>query len=99
MQPAGRRVILRIALRATAALTIAALAGTARFVPGTRLSDGTRWTLVAIAVAIGLGWVLTELMKLGLERLVGFRYLHRGRRSRWASIGIGAGLALLAAGF
>jgi lipoprotein-releasing system permease protein len=99
MNPAGRRAIVRIALRAAATLTIAALVGVSRFVPGTRLSDGTRWTLLAIAVAIGLGWVLTELLKLGLERLVGFRYLHRGRRSRWATIGLVAGLTLVVVSF
>jgi lipoprotein-releasing system permease protein len=99
MNPAGRRAIVRIALRAAAALTIGALVGVSRLAPGTRLSDGTRWTLVAVAVAIGLGWVLAELLKLGLERLVGFRYLHRGRRSRWASIGLVAGLALIGVGF
>ena len=31
-----------------------------------------------------LGWALAELLTYDLERLVGFRYLHRGRRSRWA---------------
>ena len=85
MNPPGRRVILRIALRAAAAVAIAALAGLSRLAPGARLTDGRRWTLLAIAIAIGLGWVLAELLKLGLERLVGFRYLHRGRRSRWAT--------------
>jgi lipoprotein-releasing system permease protein len=98
MNPPGRRVIVRIALRATATAAIAALAGVSRLAPGARLSDGTRWTLLAIAIAIGLGWVLTELLKLGLERLVGFRYLHRGRRSRWATIGLVAGLGLVVVG-
>src|SRR4051794_24152511 len=98
MNPPGRRVIVRIALRAAAAAAIAALAGVSRLAPGARLTDGTRWTLLAIAIAIGLGWVLTELLKLGLERLVGFRYLHRGRRSRWATIGLVAGLGLVVVG-
>ena len=46
-----------------------------------------------------LVWCLTELFLLGLERLVGLRYLHRGRRSRarWSAL-IG-GVALLAASF
>jgi lipoprotein-releasing system permease protein len=99
MDPAGRRVITKILLRALASLTIAALVATSRFAPATKLTDGTRWTLLAIAAAVGLGWALTELLKLSLERLVGFRYLHRGRRSRWASIGLVTGLALVIIGF
>ena len=99
MHPVGRRVLVTIVLRAMAALAIAALAGTSRFAAATKLSDGARWTLLAIAAAIGLGWALIELLKLGLERLIGLRYLHRGRRSRWASVGIAAGLALVAVGF
>jgi lipoprotein-releasing system permease protein len=99
MHPVGRRVIVKILLRALASLTVAALVGTSRFAPATKLTDGTRWTLLAIAVAVGLGWVLSELLKLSLERLVGFRYLHRGRRSRWATIGLVGGLALVIVGF
>jgi len=99
MDPAGWRVISKILLRVLASLTIVALVGVSRFAPGARLSDGMRWTLLAIAVALGLGWVLSELLKLSLERLVGFRYLHRGRRSPWASIGLAAGLAMVAVGF
>ena len=58
MHPVGRRVLVTIVLRAMAVLAIAALAGTSRFAPVTKLSDGARWTLLAIAVAIGIGWVL-----------------------------------------
>src|SRR5262245_15035156 len=99
MHPAGRHVIARIVVRALVSLTIAALAGTSRFAPGTKLSEGTRWTLLAIAVAIGLIWVVAELLKSTLERLVGFRYLHRGRQSRGALIGLGVGLAQVVIGF
>jgi len=99
MASVGRRVLVTIALRVVAAAAIAALAATSRLAPPTKLSDGTRWTLLAIAVAIGIGWVLIELLKLGLERLVGFRYLHRGRRSRWASVALVAGLGLVVVGF
>jgi lipoprotein-releasing system permease protein len=74
-------------------LAAAVLAGAAAFRPTNRL------TLGAIAVAVALTWALAEMFALGLERLVGFRYLHRGRRSRWASIGLVAGLALVAVGF
>ena len=74
-------------------LAAAALAGGAAFRPADRL------TLGAIAVAVALTWALAEMFALGLERLVGFRYLHRGKRSRWASIGLVAGLALVAVGF
>jgi lipoprotein-releasing system permease protein len=99
MDPVGRPVILLVVLRSVTALAIAALAVVSRLPPATRLSDGTRWTLLAIAVALAVGWVLVEVMKRGLERLVGFRYLHRGRRSAGASIGLAVGLAQVAAGF
>jgi lipoprotein-releasing system permease protein len=94
-----QHLIFGIAVRAVLALAIAGLFGLSRFAPGTVLSDGTRWTLLAAAVALVLGWVLVVLFKLGLERLVGLRYLHRGRRSRWASIGLAAGLAMVVVGF
>jgi lipoprotein-releasing system permease protein len=45
-----------------------------------------------------LGWALGELLTFDLERLVGFRYLHRGRRSRWAPRGLVGGGALVVAG-
>jgi lipoprotein-releasing system permease protein len=99
MPPASRPVILRIVVRVIAALAIAGLATFSQLAPATRLSDGARWSLLAIAVALGMGWVLAELLKLGLERLVGFRYLHRGRRSRWALIGLAVGLAAMLVGF
>jgi lipoprotein-releasing system permease protein len=56
------------------------------------------WTLVAVDVALLLGWALAELLTFDLERLVGFRYLHRGRRSRWAPRGLVAGGVLVVAG-
>ena len=49
-------------------------------------------------VALLLGWALAELLTYDLERLVGFRYLHRGRRSRWAPHALAVGGALVAAG-
>ncbi|HEY7374557.1 MAG TPA: FtsX-like permease family protein [Polyangia bacterium] len=99
MPPADRRVILRSLLRFVAALAMVGLATAFQFAPAAWLSDETRWTLLAIAVALGMGWVLVELLKLGLERLVGFRYLHRGRRSRWALIGLAVGVASMVVGF
>ena len=56
------------------------------------------WTLVAVDVALLLGWALGELLTFDLERLVGFRYLHRGRRSPWALRGLVGGGALVVAG-
>ncbi len=50
---------------------------------------------MAAILGIGLG----DLFTLGLERFVGLRYLHRGRRSRGARVALVAGLALAAAGF
>jgi lipoprotein-releasing system permease protein len=99
LHPAGRRVIERIVPRIMTSFAIVGLVGAARFAPATRLSDGARWAMLAIAVALGLGWVLIELLKLSLERLVGFRYLHRGRRSRWAWIGLAVGAAFIFVGF
>src|SRR6185436_10867655 len=99
MHPLGSRVTARLVLRIVLTLTITALAGTSRFAPGTKLSEGTRWTLLAIAVAVGLIWVVGELLKSTLERLVGFRYLHRGRQSRGATIGLAVGLGQIAIGF
>src|SRR6476659_1923756 len=97
MPLAGRSSVAMIALRGIISVAIATLTLIARFVPPTKLSGGTRWTLLAIVVGLGLTWALTELLKLGLERLVGFRYLHRRRRDRGALIGLAAGLALIVA--
>jgi len=99
MHPSERRIILLIALRIVVSVAILALVGVSRFAPAMWLTDGTRWALLAIAVALGLGWVLGELLKLGLERLVGFRYLHGGRRTRWALIALTAGLGVMVVGF
>jgi len=97
MPLAGRSSVAMIALRGIISVAIATLTLIARFVPPTKLSGGTRWTLLAIVVGLALTWILTELLKLGLERLVGFRYLHRRRRDRGAIIGLAAGLALMVA--
>jgi lipoprotein-releasing system permease protein len=77
----------------------AGLVAISRFGPGQKLSDDARWALLAVAVALIVGWVLFALFSRGLERLVGLRYLHRGRRSRWASIGLAAGVAMVVVGF
>ena len=42
---------------------------------------------------------LADLFTLGLERLVGMRYLHRGRRSRGARLALVVGVALMVVGF
>ena len=97
MPLAGRSSVAMIALRGIISAAIVTLTLIARFVPPTKLSGGTRWTLLAIVVGLALTWILTELLKLGLERLVGFRYLHRRRRDRGAIIGLAAGLALMVA--
>jgi lipoprotein-releasing system permease protein len=100
MPPADRASALLIALRSIIALAIGVLAVAARFAPPTWISGGTRLTLLAIAVGLALTWVLGELLKLGLERLVGFRYLLlRGRRNRWLPILLFANLALMILGF
>src|SRR6476620_12427114 len=99
MPPSDRRVILEIVLRVFLSVAIVGLVAVFWYTPEAFLTYATRWTLLAIAVALGLGWVLFELLKLGLERLVGFRYLHRGRRTRWALALLAGGLALLVVGF
>ena len=99
MPPAAGASALLIALRSIMALAIAVLTLVFRFAPRTRLSDGTRWTLLAIVAGLALAWVLGELLKLGLERLVGFRYLLIRRRNRWGSILLGAFLSLMVVGF
>src|SRR5262249_34303711 len=48
---------------------------------------------------IAVAWVVVEIMKQGLERLVGFRYLHRRKPNRLAWIGLAVGLAQMAVGF
>jgi lipoprotein-releasing system permease protein len=73
------------------ALAAAALA--AIFLPSRRTA------ILEGAGAGVLGVGLADLFTLGLERLVGMRYLHRGRRSRGARIGLLAGLGLVALGF
>jgi lipoprotein-releasing system permease protein len=47
--------------------------------------------LIAFTVGAVLCWGLGELLTLDLERLVGLRYLHRGRRSRGARVALVAG--------
>ncbi len=55
--------------------------------------------LIALAVGMTLCWGLGELFSLELERVVGLRYLHRGRRSRGARVALAAaGLAFVASG-
>ena len=99
MRPLTPRATVWLVLRSVWTLVILVLLGSAQFARGINLSDDARWTMRAIAVAVGLIWVVAELLKSTLERLVGFRYLHRGRQSRGASIGLAAGLALVAIGF
>ncbi len=55
------------------------------------------WIEIAVAAVIAVG--LGRLFTLGLERFVGLRYLHRGRRSRGARVALAVGLGLVAAGF
>jgi lipoprotein-releasing system permease protein len=56
------------------------------------------WILVAVDVALLLGWGLAELLTYDLERLVGFRYLHRHKRSFWGRILLAGGGGLAAIG-
>ena len=58
-----------------------------------------RTTLIEAAVAGLLVVGLADLFTLGLERLVGMRYLHRGRRSRGARLALVVGVALMVVGF
>jgi hypothetical protein len=83
------RLITRlILLVAFAAVAVAAM-----------LLPNHRTALIEAAVA-GLVVVgLADLFTLGLERLVGVRYLHRGRRSRGARLALVVGVALMIVGF
>ena len=49
---------------------------------GRRRASALRPGLIALAVGIALCWGLGELFSLDVERFVGLRYLHRGRRTR-----------------
>ncbi len=84
-------------LRAIARLIVFALVGLA--VVGALLWSDRRWVLLEAAAAGLLALGLAEMFTLGLERLVGLRYLHRGRRSRLARVALVGGLGLVAAGF
>ena len=88
----NRRLVVRLALLA-AVLGIAAAAVFGRATGRHR----DLWLEVAVAAVLGMG--LGDLFTLGLERFVGLRYLHRGRRSPGARAALVAGLALAAAGF
>jgi hypothetical protein len=68
------------------------------FVPAIALPSH-RTTLIGGAVAGLLAVGLASLFTLGLERLVGMRYLHRGRRSRGARLALVVGVALIVVGF
>src|SRR5947208_6506114 len=83
-----RRLVVRLALLAAVLGTVAA----AVFGHHRDL-----WVEIGVAALLGVG--LGDLFTLGLERFVGLRYLHRGRRSRGARVALIAGLALAAAGF
>jgi lipoprotein-releasing system permease protein len=83
------RLVTRLVLLAA----IGAVAAAAAFLPARRM------TLLEGAVAGLLGLGLGDLFTLGLERLVGMRYLHRGRRSHGARVGLVAGLVTIGIGF
>jgi len=83
----------RLTTRLLAAGAVAALAVAAIFLPG------RRFMLLEAAVAGLLGVGLGDLFTLGLERLVGMRYLHRGRRSGGARAALAAGVGLIGVGF
>jgi lipoprotein-releasing system permease protein len=83
------RLLTRLALLAV----FGGLAAAAAFLPGKRAMLLEAGAAGLLGVALGL------LFSLGLERLVGMRYLHRGRRSAGARVGLFAGLLLMAVGF
>ncbi len=83
----------RLTTRLIVAAALGGVAVAAIFLPS------RRFTLIEAAVAGLLGVGLGDLFTLGLERLVGMRYLHRGRRSRGAWVALGVGVALMATGF
>ncbi len=83
------RLIVRLVLFAAVAVAAA----------GAVVSPAHRSALIEGALAAVLGLGLGEMFTLGLERLVGLRYLHRGRGSRGAQVALVAGIALVALGF
>jgi lipoprotein-releasing system permease protein len=83
----------RLTTRLIVAAALGGVAVAAIFLPS------RRFTLIEAAMAGLLGVGLGDLFTLGLERLVGMRYLHRGRRSRGAWVALGVGVALMATGF
>jgi len=83
------RFIVRLALLALVVAIVAAAA----------LATRHRDALIELGLAALLGIGLGDLFTLGLERFVGLRYLHRGRRSPGARAAMVAGLLLVALGF
>jgi lipoprotein-releasing system permease protein len=83
----------RLAVRLLFLVAVVGAAGAAAF--GGRHRD--LWLEIAVAIGLGLG--LGDLFTLGLERFVGFRYLHRGRRSPGARVVLFGGLGLVAVAF
>jgi lipoprotein-releasing system permease protein len=84
----NRRLVVRLALLAAVlGIAVAAVVGHHRDL----------WIDIGVAAVLGVG--LGDLFTLGLERFVGLRYLHRGRRSRGARVALVAGLALAAVAF
>lgn len=81
----GRRWILRTALAGTLGGLVAAAI----------LRPHWRSAVAAVAGGLAIAWGLGELFALGLERLVGLRYLHRGRRSPAARAALYAGILLM----
>jgi lipoprotein-releasing system permease protein len=75
-------------------LLSALLAGIAAFLrPAQREAFGA--CALALLLILGLG----ELFTLGLERLVGLRYLHRARRPKGTGVALVVGLGVVALGF
>ncbi|HTA17871.1 MAG TPA: ABC transporter permease [Polyangia bacterium] len=83
------RLVVRLAL---GAVVLGAAAG-AVLRPVHRDALGT----VALGALLVLG--MSELFTLGLERLVGMRYLHRARKPRGTGVALVLALGLVAAGF
>jgi lipoprotein-releasing system permease protein len=83
------RLLVRLALLAVVAAIAAAAA----------LATRHRGVLMELGLAALLGIGLGDLFTLGLERFVGLRYLHRGRRAPGARAVMAAGLGLVGLGF